>query len=159
MWLCVEKLSQCRRNHRIKHVVVRKIMSPRNRSRCHKFVNWFSNLNFFDPEHGDLRFGCTHTNFSSEVDFPALKFHRVTKFCQMQFPNRKSRVINHTTVRISSTSMIQHTTSTFEVTWSRQRIQPFSFRSTLSPCCIGSISSQFLRGRCRILWIVEDCGR
>ena len=78
MWLCVEKLFQCRRNHRIKHVVVRKIMSPRNRSRCHKFVNWFSNLNFFDPEHGDLRFGCTHTNFSSEVDFPALKFHRVT---------------------------------------------------------------------------------
>ena len=30
-------------------------MSPRHRSRCHQFVNGFSNLNFFDPDHSDLK--------------------------------------------------------------------------------------------------------
>ena len=49
--LRVEKLFQCRRNHRIKHIVVREVSLPRNQSRCYKFVNWFGNLNVFDPEH------------------------------------------------------------------------------------------------------------
>ena len=44
----------------------KKIMLPCNRSRCNKFVNWIRNT-FFDPQHSDLRFGCWHTDFSSEI--------------------------------------------------------------------------------------------
>ena len=39
----------------------------------------------------------------SKLTFPALKFHRVKKLCQMQFRKKNSRIIHHTTVRISST--------------------------------------------------------
>ena len=72
-WLRVDELLQGGRNHRIKHIEIRKMLLPCNRSRCNKFVNWFSYLNFFDPQHEDLRFGCSHTNFSSETfsfEFP-----------------------------------------------------------------------------------------
>ena len=95
--------------------IIASISSPYNWSRCHKFVNWLCHLNFFDPVHCEMRICCFRTNISLEVDFPALKFHRVRKFSQMQFRNRKSRLIIHTTVRISSTSMIQHSTSILEV--------------------------------------------
>ena len=80
--------------------------SPCNRSRCHKIVCWLCYLNFFDPVHCDLKNGCSWTNLSPEVDFPALQFHRVWKFSQVQFRNRASRISNHTTVRIISTSLI-----------------------------------------------------
>ena len=40
--LCVGQITespfQCRRNHRIKHIEVGEIVSPHNRSRCHKCV-------------------------------------------------------------------------------------------------------------------------
>ena len=45
MCLRVEKLFQSRRNHRIEHIVVGELSSLRDRSWCHKFVNWFGNLN------------------------------------------------------------------------------------------------------------------
>ena len=38
VYLCVEKLFQCRRNHRIKHLVVGEIPSPCNRLLCHEIV-------------------------------------------------------------------------------------------------------------------------
>ena len=101
-----------------------------------------------------MRICCSWTNFCPE----ALKFRRVRKFCKIQFWNRISRIIHHTIVRISSTSMIQHTTSTLELRWSNRRVQRFSFRFTLSfPCCFGCARPQFLRGKWQILWIVEDC--
>ena len=143
--MLVEKFFQCRRNHRIKHIVVGETSSSFNRLRCHKIVNWCRYLNFFDPLCCDLRICCFRTKFSLEFDFPALKFHGVRKFSQMQFRNRKSRIIHHTTVRKSSTSMIQHATS-------------FHFTLSLScPCSFCSIRSQFLSRRCHIIWIVEDC--
>ena len=54
MYLRVEKLFKCRRNHRIKHIVVGEVVSSHNRSRCHKFVNWLCHLNFFDPLHCEM---------------------------------------------------------------------------------------------------------
>ena len=88
MCLRVEKLFQCRRNHRIKQIEVREISTPHNRSRCHKFASWLCSLNFFNPVHGDLRTSCSWTNL------------RVRKFTKMHFRNRNSRIIHHTTVRI-----------------------------------------------------------
>ena len=103
--------------------------------------------------------GCSQTNLSPEVDFPAVKFHRVRKCSKIQVRNRNSRIIYHTTVRISSTSMIQHATSSWEVGWRNRRIQRFSFHFTLSsPCSSGSVRPQFLRRWCQIHWIVEECG-
>ena len=57
VWLRAEMLLQGWRNHRMKQIEIGKIRLPCNRSRCHKFVNWCGNLNFFDPEHNDLRIG------------------------------------------------------------------------------------------------------
>ena len=93
----VEKSFQCRRSHRIKRTEVGEICSAYNRSRCHMFVNWLCHPNVFDPVHCEMTICCFRTNFSLEVDFPALKFHRVRKFHQKQFRNRKSRISNHTT--------------------------------------------------------------
>ena len=126
MCLRVEKPFQCRRNHRIKHIEIREIVLH-NRSWSHKFVNWFGNFNFCVPEHSYLRIGCSQTNRSHEVDFPALKFCRVMKFSKIPLRKRNSRIIHHTIVRTSSTRMIQHTTSTLEVRWRNWRIQRFSF--------------------------------
>ena len=51
-------------------------------------------------QHSDLRMRCPYTNFSSEVDLPALKFQRVKKVSKISFRNRNPRIIHHTTVRI-----------------------------------------------------------
>ena len=115
-------------------------------------VNRFSNLNFFDPEHSDLRIGCSISNLSSEV-------HRVRQCSKIPFRKRKSRIIHHTSVRISFTSMIQHSTYTLEVRWLSRRIQWFAFHLSFSPCCLWNIKFQILRWRCQILWSVEDCER
>ena len=111
VWLRVDELLQGWRNHRIKHVEIKKIMMSCNRSRCNEFVNWFWYFNFFFPQHSDLRFGCSPTNFSSEIKLPALKFHRDKKCPKISLSDRNSRIIHHTKVRIGSTNMIQHTTS------------------------------------------------
>ena len=113
------------RNHRVKQIEIRKIRMPCNRSRCHKFVNWCGNLNYFDPEHNDLRIGWSWTNSSCEVDFPALKFQSVKLFSKIPYRNENSPTIHHTPVKISSTSMIGHATSTWEVVWLNTRIQRF----------------------------------
>ena len=52
------------------------------------------------------KIGWSRTNPSSEVDFPALKFQRVRLFSKIPFHGENSPIIHHTTVRISSTSMI-----------------------------------------------------
>ena len=83
--LGVENVLQCRSDHRIKHIEVRTILSS-NRSRSHKIVACFCDLNFFDPEHGDLRICCFLTNLSSGL--PALKFRGVWKFSKIPFYNR-----------------------------------------------------------------------
>ena len=51
----VEKLFQCRRNRRIKHIVVGEICSYLNQSRCHELANRHCYLNFFDPERSELK--------------------------------------------------------------------------------------------------------
>ena len=56
---------------------------------CHKFVNWFGNLNFSDPADSDLKIGCP-----------------IRKFPKIPFHKRNSQIIHHATVRISYTSMI-----------------------------------------------------
>ena len=89
-------LFQCRRNHRIERIEVRETSSRHNRSWCQKFINWCYNLNSFGPLHCEMRICWCWTYFSFEVDFPAWKFHRVRQFSQMQFRNRKSRIINPT---------------------------------------------------------------
>ena len=76
--------------------------------------NWLCFLNFCDPWHRDLRIRCLRTNFSLEIDYPAFKFHGVREFCKMQLRDWKSRVLHHTTVRISSTSMTWNSISTVE---------------------------------------------
>ena len=65
---------QCRSNHRIKHIVVGEIVSPHNRSLCHKFVNWGCYLNFFDPVHCEMTTCWFRTYVSLEVDFLAFGF-------------------------------------------------------------------------------------
>ena len=104
--MLVENLLQCRRNHRIKHIVVGEICSLHNRSRRHKFVDWLCYLNIFDPVQCHLRICFFLTNFRLEVDFPALKFQWVREFPTMHFRDWKSRVIHHTIARISSSNMI-----------------------------------------------------
>ena len=110
----VENLLQCRRYHYIQHVTIWEICSPKNWLRCTRFVNWLCFLNFCDPWHRDLRIRCLRTNFSLEIDFPAFKFHGVREFCKMQLRDWKSRVLHHTTVRISSTSMTWNSIYTVE---------------------------------------------
>ena len=73
----------------------------------------------------------------------------------MQFRDWKSRISDHTTVRISSTRMIQHVTSTVEMGYRYGRILRFSSHFFLR-CNSLSIGFQFLRGRCQILGIVEE---
>ena len=150
-YLRVENLLQCGRNHRIKHIEVREISSPYNRSWCLKFVNWFCDLNFFDPEHCDLRICCFRQTSALKLTLPALKFHRVRKFSENAFRNRNSRIIHHTIVR----SCMVYSTSASEVRWLIGVFNDslFTFSLTVS----GSFRSQFLRGRCQILSIVEDC--
>ena len=81
-----EKHFHCRHNHRIKHIVVGEICSHHKRSRCHKLVNWFCFLNFFDPMHCDVRNCWLWTYCSLAVVFPALEFHRVCDFIEDAFP-------------------------------------------------------------------------
>ena len=85
-----------------------------------------------------------------------MKLHGVKNFSKTPFGNRNSWIIHHTTLRISSTSMIQHSASTLEVRRLNRRIQRFSFPLSFFPCCLCKIMPQFLRRRCRILYIVED---
>ena len=70
--------------------------------------------------------------------------------CQkMHFRNRNSLTIHHTILKMGSTSMIQHSTSTLEVRWSidvfnDSLLNSLSFPCTISfSCCFGSIESQF----------------
>ena len=121
------------------HLEIKKIKLLCNRSRCDKLVNWFSNLNFFDPEHCDLRIGCSSTNFSSEVDLPALKFHSVRKFPKIPFRNCKSRINHHTIVRISLTNSPV----------------PVSFFFQYH-CISSNVKSQSARRWCQILWMFEE---
>ena len=58
-----------------------------NRPRCHKFVNWLCNLNFFDPVHCDLRICWFRTYFILTL---SSKFHRVKNFPQIQVRKRNS---------------------------------------------------------------------
>ena len=93
----------------------------------------------------------------TSVDFPALKFQRVRKFSKTPSRNRNSPIIHHTIVRISSTNVVQHTTSSLEVRWRNWRLQRFSFHFTISfSWRVDSIRSEFLWGWCQILWIAED---
>ena len=69
----------------------------------------------------------------------------------------KSRKINHTTVGISSTSLIQQSTSTLEAWYKYWRSLRFLSHFTFQLVSISrNVRSQFLRRRCQILWIVEQ---
>ena len=50
---------------------------------------------------------CFCAYFSFEVDFSALHFHRVWGFSKMHSRDGESRIIDNTTVQISSTSMVK----------------------------------------------------
>ena len=139
------------------HIAVGEICSLQNRSRCHKFVDWLCYLNFFDPTHCETWICCFRTWFSLEVDFPALKFHRVLEFSKIHFRGWRTRVIHHTTVIISSTNMITDSTSSLEV-WCRYwRILLFPFHFLFPYHCIScNVRSQSARRWCQILWIFGE---
>ena len=104
-----------------------------------------------------MRICSLRSYFILEVDFPALKFRWSQEIFQMQFRDWKSRKSNHTIMRKSSTSMIQHATSTLEMEYRYGWILWFSSHFIIQPLCNSfSIRSQFLRGRCQILGIVEE---
>ena len=79
--MLVAKLFQCRRNHRIKHIEIREIESIAI-SEVRPLT--LLSLNFFDPEHGDLRIGCSQTSLNPEVDLPVLNVHGTKKFPKIQ---------------------------------------------------------------------------
>ena len=119
-----------------------------------KIVDCLCGLNFFDPEHSDLRICCFLTNLSSGVSLPALKFHGIRKFSKMQFP--RFRILGSKqlhTVGFSIPLLL------LEVRCLSRCIPRVSCHSIILFCSIHSIRSQYLRGRCQILWIVEDCRR
>ena len=124
----VEKSFQCWRNHGIKHIELGDNSSPYNQSRCHRFVNWLCYHNFFDPVHCEMNDLLSLNLLQSWSWLSSFVIPQSQEIFQVQFRNRKSRIINHITVRTSSTRILQHSTSTLEV-----------------------ISSL-----CRILWIVEE---
>ena len=126
------------------HIVVGEIGSLHNRSRCHKFANWLCYLNF-GPVHCEMKICWFRTYFSFEVDFPAWIFHRVRKFSQMQLRNRKSRIINHTTVWTRSTSMIKDSTSTLEAWYKYWRILRFLSHFTFRSLCISNKIFEWLK--------------
>ena len=93
-----------------------------------------------------------------KLTFQLPKFHRVRNFSKIPLRSRNSWIIHHTIVKRSSTSLIQHATSTLEVMWRNCRIQRFSYHFTISfSCRLECTRSEYLRGRCQILWIVEYC--
>ena len=69
----VDELLQGWRNHRIKHVEIKKIRLPCNRSRCNKFVNLFRHFNFFDTQH------LVPQMSDSQIHFSPKRFHRLKK--------------------------------------------------------------------------------
>ena len=162
----LEKLFQCRRNQNIKHIVFGEVSSPCNRLRRHTIVNWFCYVNFFDPMYRDVRkrWFCTYFSFwflfFFSVDLPALKFQWVREFSQMHFRDWKSRVIHHTIVRISSSSVIQWVQGcdslikTWRWYWRTLRL------SSLPSSMFHNISwitrSQSARRWCQIPWILEE---
>ena len=137
----------------IQHFTIWEICSHKNWLRCTRFVNWLCSLNFCDPWHRDLRIRCLRTNFSLEIDFPAFKFHGVRECCKMQLRDWKSRVLHHTTVRISSTSMTWNSISTVE---NVSRIgKVLLLRSPLRSCCHRMFCKFWFhstRRRCQIPW-------
>ena len=108
------------------------------------------------PWHRDLRIRCLRTNFSLEIDFPAFKFHGVREFCKMQLRDWKSRVLHHTTVRISSTSVTWNSISTVE---NVSRIgSVLLLKSPLRSCCHRMFCKFWFhstRRRCQIPWLFE----
>ena len=177
VWLRVDKLLQGRRILRIKHVEIRKIRVPCYRNVTSSSIDLAISTSLIQSI---VTWGSTVRLQTSvlKVDFPALKFHKVMKFSKVPFRTKNSRVIHHTIVRISSTSMTYHSTSTLEVNWLNRRVQRFSlydpkfhfyfggedwvgvfqwFPFHCSPWCLWNIRFQILRWKCQIFWIVEDC--
>ena len=96
MSLLIEKLSQCRRHHRIQLIIIWEICSFQSRSWCDEIVNWLRCFNFFDPLHSETRILCFWAYFCSEAYFPALEFHRVWELAKVHFQYLISRIIHHT---------------------------------------------------------------
>ena len=98
----VEQPCQCRRNHRIKHIVVRGICSPQIRSRCHKFDDWLC-LSQLLLTQCIVRWGPAVLEHTSvlKLTFQLWNSMKVWELSQMHVRDWKSRVIHHTTVRIS----------------------------------------------------------
>ena len=158
MYLCVEKSLQCRRNHRIEHIVVKKIVSHQNRSRCHKFFNWLGNLNFCDLVHCEMRICWFRTYFSLEVDSSALNFHRVRKFAYMQFRDGQSRILNQSYHRENKFHQYDftihlHFGRVVQVLTNSSVLVSFHSRSL---CISWNVRSPFSRRGREILWIVEE---
>ena len=145
MHVLVVKSFQCSRNHRIKHIQVGDTVSLHSRSRCYKFVNWLFHLNFFDPVHCDMKICCFRAYFSLKFDFPVSQFHGVRKLSQMQFRNRESRIMNHTIVRISSTSVIIHSSPSLGAWYKYWRILRFSSHFFSGLFAFPSVSGPNLR--------------
>ena len=53
-----------------------------------------------------------------EIDFQAVKFHRVQEVSKMHFRDWKPQIINHTIVRKSSTNIIKHPSPSLEA-WNK----------------------------------------
>ena len=95
--------------------------------------------------HREMRISCFWTYFSLDIDFPAMKFHRVSESPKMHLRDGKSRIIDHTIVRISSTR-VQNSSPSLEA-WNKYRrilrlSSQFSFRSNSISCSVLSHSTR-----------------
>ena len=104
MYLRVVKIFQCRRNHRIKHIVVGEVVSSHNRSRCHKFVNWLCRVLIFFDTRFIVRLwwsADSRTEISVEVAFSSFGMQCEVMpdptFTRYNSEVGNRRIINHTT--------------------------------------------------------------
>ena len=131
MHVRVEKLCQCRRNHRIKHVEIREIVSRHNRCDVRSSSwTWQSQLLWSSALWSEDRlFSDKHQSWSwlSSFEIPWSQ-----EIFQDSIPKLDVSEIQQTTARKSSTNMIYHVTSTLGVVWRNWCIQRFFFHVTLS---------------------------
>ena len=160
MHMC-EKLCQCRRNHRVKHIVVGEIPSPCKRLRCHKIVYWLCYLNFFDPMHSDVKNAdFVHTSVLT-FTFQLWISNESGKFSKPHFWDWKSRVIDHAIMRVNSSSMTQRGSKCqYLDCWNVVLVLTNSAALVSHLSTFHDISSsnwsQSARRWCQIPWILEE---
>ena len=124
VWLRFEEHLQCRRHHRIKHVIGCPVI---DRDVTSSSIDLAISTSLIQSIVTAVR---VQTSVLKLI-FQLWNSMESGKFPKILLRNRNSRIIQRTTMRISSTSLIQHSTSTLEVRWLSRRIQWFPFHLSL----------------------------